>query len=60
MEALRKAPALFRIWGVRHIRALIYLYGVERHYRFYRALGMMPADYDEDIDQVIKIWNGEL
>ena len=45
---------------IRHIRFLIVMYRINRHYEMYRMLGMLPVYADEDYEIVQRIRKGEL
>ena len=45
-----------RLWGVRHIRYLIVVYRIERHYSFWEGLGSTRTGYDEWV--AYAIWRG--
>lgn len=51
---------LKRLPVIRHVRALVAAYRVDRHYRFWSDLGMAPVHQDRDEEIVRKIWRGEL
>lgn len=57
---MRPAPAIFRLWGIRHIRAMILTYRINRHYETWASLGMLPVRADEDWAIVDRIRSGEL
>lgn len=57
---MEKAAWPFRLWGVRHIRALILTYKINRHYDMWRSMGMLPSYASSDWEIVDRIRAGEL
>ena len=45
---------------IRHIRYFILRYRVNRHYEFYRSLGMHSGNAKHDYATLDEIWNGNL
>jgi hypothetical protein len=41
-----RVPGWWSWWGVRHVRAIWCRFGLVRHDRFYRSLGLIPTGYD--------------
>jgi hypothetical protein len=41
------APAWKRLWGIRHIRALLISIQVDRHNRMWSGLGAIRSGFDE-------------
>lgn len=44
---------------IRHIRWLYHTRQVNRHYAFYRSLGMLPVHAEHDYAVLDEIWRGE-
>ena len=57
---MKPAAWPYRLWGVRHIRALILTYRINQHYEAYSQLGMLPVNADKDFAIVDRIRRGEL
>lgn len=54
------APWIFRLWGIRHVRAMALTYRINRHYDAWAQLGMLPVYADQDWEIVDRIRKGEL
>ncbi len=50
----------FRLWGIRHIRAVILTYRINKHYEAYLSIGMLPTHAEKDFEIVGQIRRGEL
>ncbi len=57
---MTQANWIFRIWGIRHIRAAIHFRRMESHYAVYRSLGFLPVHIDSDLKVIELIWKGRL
>lgn len=44
---------------IRHIRWLVLSHRVERHYRLWRTLGMLPLNRHLDDEVLNQVWRGE-
>jgi hypothetical protein len=44
---------------IRHIRAVRAWIAVDRHYRLWASLGMLPVNRDSDEAHVAAIWRGD-
>jgi hypothetical protein len=44
---------------IRHLRWVYHTWQVNKHYEFYRKLGMLPVNADKDYEVLDAIWRGE-
>jgi len=44
---------------IRHVRAIWLAWQVEKHYRMWAKLGMLPSYRDRDDEMLRRIWRGE-
>lgn len=51
---------IFRLWGVRHVRAMIHAYRVNRHYDAWAMHGFIATNAHKDWEIVDRIKGGEL
>lgn len=45
--------------GIRHIRYMIAVYRINRHYEFYRSIGLLPIHAEADYAEANRIWAGK-
>ena len=57
MNTIIKRLSRFPI--IRHVRAVVAVYCVERHYQRWASAGMLPVHKDRDYAVIRKIWRGE-
>lgn len=57
---MKPAHWIFRLWGIRHMRAMVHTYRINRHYDAWAKLGFLPTDADKDLEIVERIKRGEL
>jgi hypothetical protein len=53
------APRILRLWGIRHLRAAILTFKIDRHYDLMAQCGFIPAWSQHEIDVVNRIRAGE-
>lgn len=56
-EYVARAPWLLRLPVIRHVRWFFNAWGLERHNRLYRGLGMIPGENDQLV--LLAIWRGD-
>lgn len=57
---MRPAHWIFRLWGIRHVRAVWLTYRINRHYAAWGEVGALPVYAESDYAIVDRIWKGEL
>ena len=57
---MKKAAWPFRLWGVRHLRAMYWAHQIIKHYDMWEANGYLAVNADEDWAVIAKIKRGEL
>lgn len=45
---------------IRHARYFYHVYRMNQHYDMWRSVGYLPVHIQHDIDQLNRIWRGEL
>lgn len=53
---IEPAPLFWRLPIIRHVRALVHLWNVDRWEAQWRSLGMVPRDFDRRV--IAQIWRG--
>jgi hypothetical protein len=56
----KPAHWILRLWGIRHVRAILITYRINRHYEEWSKLGALPVYADRDWAIVDRIRAGEL
>lgn len=59
-DGMTQANWIFRIWGIRHIRAAIHFRRMETHYALYQSLGFLPVHMQSDLEIIELIREGKL
>lgn len=57
---MKPASWPLRLWGVRHIRAAVLTYKINRHYDAFASIGMLPVNAAADYAVADRIRKGEL
>ncbi len=60
MRPIPKASWPFRLPIIRHVRAMIWMYRINKHYDFWLAQGSLPVNSHYDYDIVRRIRAGEI
>lgn len=57
---MKPAHWMFRLWGIRHVRAMVHTYRINRHYNAWAKFGFLPTNADKDWEIVGRIQRGDL